>query len=309
MSTLAPRTKVGRLPTFLIVGGMKCGTTALYRYLQAHPDVYMPAVKAPEFFVEEANWGRGVDWYRRMFAGAPPDAVAIGEASNAYTKYPTFRGVPERIAAHLPDVRMIYAVRDPIDRIRSHYQTRVWQGDERAPIETAVFDDPRYVAYSRYGMQLERYLACFPRERILVITSEALRNDRVATLRRVLSFVGADAEVVPDNADREFYRSGDHARSSLVPLRVRKALKRHLPAAKRGKELENRLFRALDVVRGRPAAPPRAPVTMPDDVRARLASLLDDDVRRLRELVGPAVDAWGLGDSRGGSRGDTPDAR
>ena len=139
MSTLAPRTMVGRLPTFLIVGGMNCGTTALYRYLQAHPEVYMPSVKAPEFFVEEANWRRGVDWYRRMFAGAPPDAVAIGEASNAYTKHPRYRGVPKRVASVLPDVRLIYVVRDPVARMRSHYQTKVAEGSEVAPFAEAVF--------------------------------------------------------------------------------------------------------------------------------------------------------------------------
>jgi hypothetical protein len=288
------RTKVGRVPNFLIIGAMKGGTTALYRYLQPHPEIFMPAMKAPEFFVAEANWSRGLEWYRRQFAGADERVVAVGEASNAYTKYPQFQGVPQRIASHIPDVRMIYLVRDPIDRIRSHYQTRSWQGDERAPIETAVFEDPRYLSYSRYWLQLEQYLSWFPPEQILVITTEGLRTERKGALRRAFGFLGVDAGFVPDNADREFYRSGDHSSSSLVPLKVRKALKRHLPAAKRAKELENHVFRTLDTLRGRRAAPPRPPVVMPESVRTRLAAMLEDDVRQLHAFLGSDLDGWGI---------------
>jgi len=294
VSVQTRRTKVGRLPNFLIIGAMKGGTTALYRYLQPHPEVFMPAVKALEFFLADADRSRRLEWYRQQFAGADEHVVAVGEASNAYTKFPQFRGVPERIASQIPDVRMIYLVRDPIDRIRSHYQTRVWQGDERAPIETAVFDDPRYVDYSRYWLQLEQYLSWFPPEQILVITTEGLRNERKGSLRRVFEFLGVDPAFVPDNADREFYRSGDHPHSSLVPLRVRKALKKHLPAAKRAKELENHVFRALDTLRGRSAAPARPPIVMSDPIRTRLSAMLEGDVRQLRGFLGPEFDGWGI---------------
>jgi hypothetical protein len=284
----------GRMPNFLIIGAMKGGTTALYRYLQPHPEVFMPPVKALEFFVAESNWRRGAQWYRRQFAAASSNEVAVGEASNAYTKFPRFAGVPERIAAQIPDVRMVYIVRDPIDRIRSHYQTRVWQGDERAPIERAVIEDRRYVDYSRYWSQLGRYLEWFPPERFLVITTELLRNERIGTLRRVYDFLDIDSTTIPDTVEREFYRSGDHPDRSLVPLKLRKALKRHVPSAKRAKELENRVFRALNTVRGRRSAPPRPPIAMPAAVRDRLASMLQDDVRGLRAFVGTEIDGWGI---------------
>jgi hypothetical protein len=288
------RTRAGQLPNFLIIGAMKAGTTALYHYLRAHPQVHMPPFKAPEFFVAEAHWDRGLDWYRRQFAGAEPDALAVGEASNAYTKYPQFRGVPERIAAHIPDVRMIYVVRDPIDRIRSQYQTRVWQGDERAPIDRAVFDDPRYVNYSRYWLQLEQYLPWFSREQILVITAEALRGARIETIRRVYGFLEVDEGFTPDNANREFYRSGDHSRASLVPLKARKALKAHFPAAKRAKEFENHAFKVLGSVIPKRSREPRPPIIMPDPVRVRLSEMLRDDVRRLRAFLDPDFDGWGI---------------
>ncbi len=166
----------GALPDFLLIGAMKCGTTSLYHYLRDHPQIFMPSIKAPEFFAEEGNWGRGIGWYRRQFEGAAPGVVAIGEASNVYTKYPRYRGVPARIADHIPYARLVYVVRDPIDRIRSHYQTRLTEGTERAPIGRAVRENPIYLDYSRYAMQLDRYLDHFPREQLLVITAEDLRE-------------------------------------------------------------------------------------------------------------------------------------
>src|SRR5438067_13911883 len=79
------------LPTFLIIGAQKCGTTSLHRYLSAHPQVFMSKTKELDFFVEEKMLGRGLDWYRSHFAGAD-DTVAIGEASPSYTCFPHFGG-------------------------------------------------------------------------------------------------------------------------------------------------------------------------------------------------------------------------
>ena len=283
----------GRMPNFLVIGAMKGGTTALYRYLQPHPESSCPPSRRWSSSCRSELETRP-HWYRRQFAGAGSNEIAVGEASNAYTKYPQFMGVPERIAAQIPDVRMVYVVRDPIDRIRSHYQTRVWQGDERAPIDRAVVEDRRYVDYSRYWFQLQRYLPCFPPEQFLVITTERLRNARIETLHRVYDFLDIDSTMIPDNVEREFYRSGDHPSSSLVPLKVRKALKRHLPAAKRAKELENRIFQVLNAARGEGSAPPRPPIAMPSAVRDRLASMLQEDVRSLRAFAGPEIDGWGI---------------
>jgi Sulfotransferase domain len=284
------------LPDFLLIGAMKCGTTSLYHYLRDHPQIFMPAIKAPEFFAEEGNWGRGIAWYRRQFEGAGDDVVAIGEASNVYTKFPRYRGVPARIVQHIPRARLVYVVRDPIDRIRSHYQTRLTEGTERAPIGRAVRENPIYVDYSRYAMQLDRYLDHFPREQLLVITAEDLRGDRLATIRAVYAFLGVRHDHVPSDVDRVFYETRHRAPRSPVPVWLRKGLKRHLPAAKRAKELENNLIRAIRGLRRSSEAPPPLPerLVIPDDVRAELADTLREDVGRLRSFLGPGFDGWGI---------------
>jgi hypothetical protein len=284
-----------RLPTFLLIGAMKGGTTSLFHYLGAHPQVATPRYKAPEFFVEEGSWHRGIDWYRAQFPVSGPDVLAIGEASNVYTKWPRYDGVPERIATHLPGVRLVYVVRDPVDRIRSHYQTRVAEGSERLPFADAVFGNRIYLDYSRYALQIERYLRHFPREQLLVITSEDLRAARDVTLRRVYEFIGVDPAFAPADLDRDFYRTRDRAVRSPVPLRVRKALKHHLPAVRRFKELEGdtlRRLRRLSGRSGRAMAP--APVDITPELRGRIRAQLAGDVRRLREHLGPGFDGWGI---------------
>jgi len=275
---------------------MKAGTTSLYHYLQAHPQVATTRYKAPEFFVAEANWHRGINWYRRQFPPVGPEVLAVGEASNVYSKYPRFRGVPKRIASLLPDVRLLYAVRDPLSRIRSHYQTRVAEGSEKAPFAEAVFADPIYLDYSRYALQIEQYLEHFAREQLLVVTSEDLRESRDATMRRVYEFIGVDPALMPANLDREFYQTKDRAIRSPIPLRLRKAVKRRFPSTRRFKELEPDVLGALRRLIGRGEHRPAAamPFTIPEDVRARLMAELEDDVRRLHSYMGPDFDGWGI---------------
>ena len=297
MSLQIDQTSTGRLPNFLLIGAMKAGTTSLFHYLKGHPQIFVPAYKAPEFFVAESNLHRGVNWYRKQFAGAGPDKIAVGEASNSYAKYPRFDGVPQRIAEHIPDVRLIYIVRDPIDRILSHYRTRFAEGIEKLPLEEAVFSNPIYLNYSKYALQIEQYLKHVAREQLLVITADALRNDRQRTVQSVYKFLGVDSTLVPDELDREFYQTNDRAVRSPIPLWLRKSLKKHLPISKRFKEVENNTLRALKRLRRRSNQEPKPAkaITVPLEVREKLVCQLKDDVQRLRSYLGPDFDGWGIG--------------
>ena len=107
MGQAAPRSDhedVPRLPTFLVIGAMKAGTTSLYHYLRDHPQVFMPETKEVNFFNPRRNWHRGMTWYEEQFSAAPPGTVAVGEASTSYTKYPEVDGVPVGVLAELGHV-------------------------------------------------------------------------------------------------------------------------------------------------------------------------------------------------------------
>jgi hypothetical protein len=221
------------LPTFLIIGAMKSGTSSLWRYLSAHPQVYMSVDKEPGFFVERLTWNNGLDWYRSLFDAAG-DAIAVGEGSTSYTKAPMHAGVPARIASVLPDVRMIYLVRHPIERMVSQYIHRRSSGKETHPIEEALLAKPNYVDLSRYAYQIEQFTEHFDRTQILVITSEALRDRRAATMARVESFIGVETGGQRAGIDTVHHRSADKRirTRTLDRLRQRtlvRTLRRHAP--------------------------------------------------------------------------------
>ena len=284
------------MPTFIVIGAMKAGTTSLFHYLIDHPQVFMSPLKEVDFFVEEQNWHRGIDWYERQFENADADALAIGEASTIYTKYPVYRGVPERISEHLPDVRLIYVVRDPIDRLRSHFQHRTLVGNERLPLAEALATDPSYVDMSRYGMQLERYLEHFPREQICVITSEALKTDRADTVKQVFRFIGVDETFAPPSLEQEFYRTQDRVQYPSGAWKIRKIAKRYVPHSKRAKELIDSLMPKFLGQRARVAvdAPGKPSVIIPDEIVERLRVVFAEDVALLRRRMPPDFDGWGL---------------
>ena len=165
--TAARRAAGGALPNLVVVGGLKCGTTSLHHYLNLHPEVEMSRPKELNFFVAELNWPLGPEWYASHFSGRAP---VRGESSPHYTNRPRFEGVAERMRSVLADARLVYMVRDPIDRMLSHYLHNVGGGyDDRALADAFADPDSAYVTRSRYFFQLEPYLEAFGAERIEIV--------------------------------------------------------------------------------------------------------------------------------------------
>lgn len=205
--------RVRPLPDFLIVGAQRAGTTALYEYLRRHPAVTGPAWKEVNFF--DVHYRRGEAWYRGHFPiGARRRGLdpIVGEASPSYLFHPL---APARVRALLPEVRLIALLRNPIARAHSHYHHEVDLGREPLAFEDALereeermrgelermLADPAYVSHAwwnfsylargRYAEQLERWLAVFPREQLLVLPSELLFDRPAETYARILEFLGA----------------------------------------------------------------------------------------------------------------------
>jgi hypothetical protein len=267
---------------------MKAGTTSLYNYLRDHPQVFMPTTKEVNFFNPLKNWPRGIEWYEQQFEGAN-GAVAIGEASTSYAKFPWIEGVPTRIASVLEDVKFIYVLRHPVDRMQSHYLHNLATGQEWRPIDEAFRAEPMYLNISRYALQLDQYMPVFPRDRFMVIDSRDLRYDRKATLRRIFAHLGIDEEWVPPVIDSEFFRSSDRQMKPSLLRRIRRipniqAISRFVPRPI--KRLPIRLpWEELDRERG----------YLPDDLRRTLEDSLRGDVARLRAYMGNDFDGWGIG--------------
>jgi hypothetical protein len=203
-------------PDFLVIGAQKAGTTALYAYLRWHPGITGPSWKEVSFF--DRHWWRGEAWYRGQFPLRSGRRL-VGEASPSYLFHPL---APERVRSLVPDAKLVALVRDPVDRAYSHYQHEVALGREplsfedalaaeaertRGEVERLVADprafsrawwDHTYAARGRYADQLERWLAAFPREQLLVVPSEDLGERPAETYAAVLAFVGAATHELPE---------------------------------------------------------------------------------------------------------------
>jgi len=280
-----PRRRRGALPNLIIIGGLKCGTTSLHHYLNLHPEIAMSRPKELNFFVAELNWPLGRDWYAGHF---DPKAPVRGESSPHYTNRPAFAGVPERMREVLGDeVRLIYVVRDPIDRMLSHYLHNLGGGyDERPLTEALAEPESSYVARSRYFFQLEPYLEAFGRDRIQIVSREDLKRDRPETMRRAFAFCEVDPDFTSEQFEREWEtgvaKTGGRFRvmDRAVRLPGLRALDRNFDRLP--ESLRWIVERLVHDPEGGEAPKPE----LPADLRERLVEVLGDDVARLEELTG-----------------------
>jgi hypothetical protein len=272
------RPMAGALPTFVTIGAQKCGTTALHSYVARHPDVSMSRPKELDFFCEGRNWERGVDWYKEHFDASKP---ARGESSPNYTAYPRLPGVPEKMAALIPDAKLIFMVRDPIKRIRSNWIHTYSNRREDRPMREAVLDESRlsYIARSRYHEQLTRFLEHYPMERILILEQDELFKQRRETLQRVFRFIG-----VRD----DFWRESFNNPKLETATRWRRT--------RLGAVAANRLpFKTWRKLRSRrPFAFPFEQPQVDDELHELLAERLRDDIAAFRELTGRSFDSWSI---------------
>jgi hypothetical protein len=219
---------------FIVIGAQKSGTTSLFRYLRAHPQIYMPTAKELEFFSNDRRYAKGLDWYAHQYFASASNGALCGEASTHYMMYPK---TPERIRVFLPEVKLIALLRNPIDRAYSHYRMSVERGRETRSFAEMVaeslgkpaFTEPvdenfDYLSFGQYGAILGRYLECFDRERIAVFFTDDMVRAPRRFIAEVYSFLGVNAGFLPDNIGRKYNVGG----SKIVPgldQRVRMVLR------------------------------------------------------------------------------------
>lgn len=270
---------------------MKCGTTSLRYYLRAHPDIFM-ARGGLNFFIEEGNWHRGVEWYAAQFRAA----TIRGDTSPRYANFPLARAVPERMHAQVPDAKLLYIIRDPIERLVSHYCHAYAAGEEDRTLAQALHDlDDRpeanpYVCRGLYFLQIEQFLRCYPRQQILVCYHEDLRDRRLPTLQRIFRFLGVDDSFVSPEFERISHRTADKRRLGRTGrlLQQSGAMRVLGPTAPRlQRALEGIITNAFG--RGVPR-----PQLLPE-LRDKLSAIFRPDMRRLGDFVGGDPPRWPLG--------------
>jgi hypothetical protein len=205
-----------KLPSFIIGGGMKCGTTTLHWILNQHKNVFIPGSaeeephffsiddieQNPDFFLKsqrgwdcldfDKNLGKYLKWYLTFFESAQENQL-IGEDCVSYL---SSKKAPERIASLLPDVKLIFMLRDPVERTYSQYWH--WVKTNRAIYDfenTLQFSPGHLIQRSFYREHIKNYLGYFERKQIKFIMFESFVNDMQNTIDEVCRFLGLDGNL------------------------------------------------------------------------------------------------------------------
>lgn len=210
-------TQVQKIGIFL--GGMRCGSTAMHDYLQQHPEICIYKKKDPHFFSGDKQWEKGWESYLSGWDRYNPHQHKIAfESSTHYTKAPMYENTAKRIATSPFDMRLVYGVRPPIERIESHFVHNAGKSyydpenksERRRLLKQAI-------NVSNYLMQIERFERYFSPHQLIVIETGSLLNVPELTLDRVCRFLGVDSNykfnVIP-RRPRSFKRDISEVRLS-----------------------------------------------------------------------------------------------
>jgi len=190
-------------PNLFIIGASKCGTTSLWHMLNLHPDIFMSEPKEPWFF-SFSDYEKRLDWYHNLFKNVKNEKI-IGEASPIYSETTLIPELPERIFRFNPDAKIIYIVREPIDRLKSAWRQTLYSGhwykeayknytDVKVnpmskKFKKAVFSYPAFLEATKYHTHLNNYRKYFSDDKILLLFFEDLKTDPKGLYKIICSFL------------------------------------------------------------------------------------------------------------------------
>ena len=287
------------LPNFICPGAQKAGTTTLHAILRQHPDIFLPAVKETKFFQDNQKYQRGIDYYKKEFSGHEKEKC-VGEIDPEYMFYDY---VAERIARHLPETKLVFMLRHPVDRAYSNYWMSVRRGIETKSFEEALrLERERtskdefgrlhfsYIARGRYAGQIKRYMQHFDKGRMFfIIFEEDFLLRREQTIHSLLSFLGVEPDVKLQLSIRSNPASlpkfGLLNRLIHKPSRLKKILKVFLP----GQRLRRNMLMFLDNANQKPFKYPRLDPQLRKEL---LEKYFMDDIQELSDLIGRDLSGW-----------------
>lgn len=298
------------LPNFLIGGGVAAGTSFLSSALQCHPDIYLPQIQRPEpnFFHYSWKFNKGLDWYQNSWFSNLGIQRAVGERSSLLLNS---ENAPERIRRSLPNIKLIFCLRNPIERAWANYRFTVLEGLEPLSFDDAIDHEElrtseaseiwsevqphAYLYRSKYSAGLNRYFEKFDRKNILLIKSEELGKNPLATLQRVCDFLGVrtrekfnfpvnfSSPIVRDRSLQVELRAFFKDRfSELVECIRKEEIVSPVVISEKDKLMYEMLCQNLEVGKS----------ILPENTRDKLRALLADEFIALRGLVDFSIDDW-----------------
>ncbi len=277
------------LPTFIIPGAAKAGTTTLYFCLNQHPDILMSKPKEPNIFIRKQGNRINLKLCNRVFNDYAGEK-AIGEAPVNYMI--SSDETIEAIYKYIPDIKFIFSFRDPIKRAVSHYWHRINRRINRGSLEDIITRKglngfPVY--YSLYNTHIQRFLKFFPLENIYISILEELNKDWDESFSKIFRFLNVDdsfriikqtdmnrAYTMKSNLLNQFVNKmqRDHRCKKLIPQPVRNV----------GKVVSSKILKLNQKTF---QAPPISP-----DIERELAKLFIPEIEGIEELMGREITVW-----------------
>jgi len=260
----------------IIIGAMKSGTTSLYDYLAKHPAICAASTKEPEFFSVRQSHRTNVNRYCDLWEFDSSRQRYALEASTGYTKYPLEPGIPKAMYDYGIRPKFLYIVRNPFDRLVSHY----WFMKKQDHAWNERMTSDHLVDTSNYYLQLRQFCEYFPASSFLVMDFDELKSDPNALLRRIYSFLG-----LPEHVASEYLARNRTSAGTLLERRLRSMggshIARLLPAAVRPA-----VRRAIGAV--------QTEELLSSSERQVIRRRLESDMHKLSESYGIDVSKWGF---------------
>ena len=297
------------LPTFLIAGASKAGTTSLYYLLKQHPDIYLPTLKEPNYFLYHERDIVFRDADMSEIRGDKPYQTSLAEYQALFTEakhlqkgeastlYMYDAAAPQAIKEVLKDVKLIFMLRNPVERAYSQFMHLRRDGREplsdfsealeaeEERITLNIYPSFRYQAMGRYAEQLERYLEIFAREQILVLLYDDFRKDELKETQRVYEFLELDSSFVPDSSLR-LNASGTPRNQSLHTFITRNNPVKRILTPLIPERLRLELATRLNQLNLEKPAP------LDPSLRNELKTAFSEDISRLQNLIGRDLGSW-----------------
>jgi hypothetical protein len=290
-----------RTPDFVILGAAKCGTTTLFEYLCRHPRIFTPPQKEPQFFADQFK--HGWDWYRSLYADAADKLC--GDASTIYTWWQKYPLCAARLGRHLPNAKLIYIMRHPVERTFSDYGEQLKTAralnlplDKLATFERFIEAYDHLVRAGEYIHFIDEYRRHYPPDAFLFLLLDDLQRDPASVLRRVCRHldIEEDADLVaqqPIRANQAAAYYQWQTRLTLsAPLRKVPGLSRLLGAVTTPKWREKLYALAEATPFGRAARKRFVPPPMRPETRRALLDRFREPTRRLAEFLNRDLSHW-----------------
>lgn len=297
-----------RLPDFIVAGAAKCGSTSLHFYLGDHPDIFMPLQKEIHFFTAEklkslnvgpkddrvnafhiSNYTDYINQFKRA-----NDSQKIGEVSPSYFNYPelSIPGIKDEIG----NPKIIFILRDPIKRAYSNYLHLIREERETLSFYEALQEEDKrkekkysdfwyYRYHSTYYDKVKKFEKAF--EQLLIITTEELKEDTIATMQKVYDFIGVASDHIPSNIDVQYNSGGVYESNPITKFffrqsKLRSFIKRLIPITDGLKKTKQKIIKKYK--RETPPIDPRA--------EEFLINYLKNDVQQLNNDFNINIKNW-----------------